>query len=215
MLWLGASVGDAAGLGSVSPSRLLLDGSDEAVAPSVHGLDESLGPAVVAQCPADLLDAGGERRFAHELVPPDAIEQLLLGDEQVPALEEEHHDIEGLGFEIDTLTESFDDELVTVDDPSLPDVAHGPSVAHPVHPTHPTGGRYHRSGRRPFATGYPPQLFFLTAGASYDDEYLRWRRCIGWAPPQPPPRYAVYSSLGQCRRGEMPSASISSAWTRS
>ena len=65
-----------------------MDRSDEHVALSMDGLDDLLLAACVAQGPAQFLDLRRQRRFAHETITPHPVEQLVLGDDLVPVLEQ-------------------------------------------------------------------------------------------------------------------------------
>ena len=69
---------------------------DHAVAPPVRGGDDRLARPVVADRPAGGLDPARKRRLAHEPIPPDGVEQLLL-----------RHDAIGVGGEVDEHVEDL------------------------------------------------------------------------------------------------------------
>ena len=81
-----------------------LHGRDELVAPAVDGPDDRLAAAVIPERLAHRLDAGGERRLAHETVAPDVVEKLLLADDLTPVLDEVAEHVERLRLELHLAT---------------------------------------------------------------------------------------------------------------
>jgi hypothetical protein len=64
------------------------DVGDELVSLAVHGPDDALQAAVVADDLSSGLDLGGQSGLAHESVSPDLVQQLLLANDLAPALNE-------------------------------------------------------------------------------------------------------------------------------
>ena len=75
----------------------LLDGCHEAVAPAVQGVDKPLCLPSIARGATDRFDAGVQRRLAHNLLGPEMLQQLLLGDNAVVMHDEIGQHIEHLG----------------------------------------------------------------------------------------------------------------------
>jgi hypothetical protein len=73
-----------------------VDLADELVAAPPDGAHQPLRLAVVAERLAQRLDPAGQRRLAHEAVPPHRVEDLLLGDHAIALPHEEHEDVEHL-----------------------------------------------------------------------------------------------------------------------
>jgi hypothetical protein len=88
-------VGRAGGAIVVPNGRL----ADEPVAAAVDGADVALGAAIVAECLAGGLDAGGQRRLGDEPAAPHLVEELVLGDDPVGVADEVNEDLEHLRFE--------------------------------------------------------------------------------------------------------------------
>ena len=79
----------------------VLHRGDESVASTVHGPDDVLPGAVVANGSAHLLDASRQVRLRHEPMPPHPIEEVVLGDHAIAVLDQVHEEIEGLRLEVD------------------------------------------------------------------------------------------------------------------
>ena len=98
----------APALGSAGPAAVggarpvgARDVGDEAVAAAVHGADDPLGGAVVADGLAGGLDPAGERRLADEPVAPHLVEQLGLGHHPVAVRDEVGEHVEHLRLDVD------------------------------------------------------------------------------------------------------------------
>ena len=75
------------------------DGTDVAIAPPVHRLDQALGRPVVAERPSDLLDAGGHSGLADETTAPDRCPSALPWRPTGRDADKVHEYVEGLRFE--------------------------------------------------------------------------------------------------------------------
>ena len=75
--------------------------ADEAEPPPDERPDQALTLPVVADGPARRRDAAAERRVGDEAVAPDAVEQLVLGDDAVAVLDQVGEDVEDLRLERD------------------------------------------------------------------------------------------------------------------
>jgi hypothetical protein len=122
---------------------------DDAEADAVDGLDHALRAAVVANGLPSVLDAAVERRGRDVAMPPDAVEQLVLGDEPVAAGEEMGEHVEHLRLDAYGLAGSA--ELV---EPSVElevaegvDHADGRGGGHLIAPA--SGAEWRRRRRRP------------------------------------------------------------------
>lgn len=75
----------------------LLDGCHEAVAPTVQSVDKPLFLPNIARGATDRFNARVQRRLAHNLLGPEMLQQLLLGDNAVAVHNEIGQHIEHLG----------------------------------------------------------------------------------------------------------------------
>ena len=89
----GKSRADAAGVGAHV--------GHEVVPAGVDGLDDPLCLPVVPDRPAGGLDPGRQRRFGHETITPDRVEQLLLRDDAVAVDDQIAEHLEHLGLDMD------------------------------------------------------------------------------------------------------------------
>src|SRR2546430_1079205 len=80
-------------------TRLFFYDWDEAIAPSMHRLNEVLVLAAITQGATRSPQTLGEGRFTHCLVRPELCEQFFLGDHAVAMLHEVDQHIEPLGFQ--------------------------------------------------------------------------------------------------------------------
>jgi hypothetical protein len=62
----------------------------------VGGADEALAASGISDRLTGRLDPAGERRFAHEAVAPDGVEQFLLGHDPVPFPDQHGEEVEHL-----------------------------------------------------------------------------------------------------------------------
>jgi hypothetical protein len=69
---------------------------NEVVAPTVHGADHVLTLPGVTHRATGRLDPAGQRRFAHEPVAPDVVEQLLLAHDPVAVTDQVREHVEHL-----------------------------------------------------------------------------------------------------------------------
>src|SRR5262249_44582060 len=74
----------------------------EAIAPTVPRLDHALRLPRVSNCPAGLLNTRLQRRLANELLGPQVLEEILLGDNAVAMGDEVVQDVEDLRAERNT-----------------------------------------------------------------------------------------------------------------
>lgn len=84
----------------------LLDGCHEAVAPTVQSVDKPLFLPNIARGATDRFNARVQRRLAHNLLGPEMLQQLLLGDNAVAVHNEIGQHIEHLGSHLDWHTRS-------------------------------------------------------------------------------------------------------------
>ena len=67
----------------------------------MHGLDDVLSDAVVANGSAYLLDASRQVRLRHEPMPPHPVKKVVLGDDTIAVLDQVHEEIERLRLQVD------------------------------------------------------------------------------------------------------------------
>ena len=82
-----------------SVTRLFFDDCDEAIAPSMHRLNEVLVLAAITQCATRRPQTLSEGGFTHGLVRSELGEQFFLGDHTIAMLHEVDQHIEPLGFQ--------------------------------------------------------------------------------------------------------------------
>ncbi len=97
------------------PDVLDLDRWNEAIPATVHGLDGPLCAAVVVDGPPGLFDPGRQCRLGDEAVAPNVVEQLLLGDQPSPLLDEVEQDVEDLRLDLSDPIGPGDFDAVGVD----------------------------------------------------------------------------------------------------
>ena len=69
----------------------------------MDGLHDALVPAGIAHCLPQLLDPRGQGRLGHEVVAPDGLEQLGLGDHAVTVLDQVSQHVEHLRLDVHEL----------------------------------------------------------------------------------------------------------------
>jgi len=79
-----------------------LHSGHEAIAPTVQCLDDPLRLPRVSDRAAGLLNARLQRRLADELLGPEMLEEILLGDKAVAVRDEVAQDVEYLRAQVDT-----------------------------------------------------------------------------------------------------------------
>ena len=82
----------------------LIDRGDEPVAATMDGLHDALVAPAVTECLPCLLDPGRQRRLRHELMAPDCVQELGLGDHAVPVFDEMGEHVEHLRLDVHELT---------------------------------------------------------------------------------------------------------------
>src|SRR5262249_27061649 len=119
-------------------ARDLLDGGDDAKAATADGADAALRRAVVAERLARRLDPAGERGVGYDALLPDALEDLVPGDDAMAVLQQKHQQVEHLRLDRDDLVippqlegGGVDDATVDTEDHGLAAgiVSAGPSLA--------------------------------------------------------------------------------------
>src|SRR5262249_46921245 len=85
------------GRGGAAPT---LDRRDEAEADPAHRATEARSVARVAEGPPQVAQRRGDRGFAHVDARPDALADLRARHDAVALLDEQHHQLEGLGGEL-------------------------------------------------------------------------------------------------------------------
>ncbi len=67
----------------------------------MHGLDEALFGAVVAERAAKRVDAGRDRAFRDDAAGPDGFDDLVFRDDAVVVADKQGQKVEHLGFDGD------------------------------------------------------------------------------------------------------------------
>src|SRR5262245_66254211 len=105
------------------------DGRHEAIALPVNGLDDVLSVAMIPDRPAGRKDASCHRAFLDVYARPQALEQLLFGDQAVAVLHQMEQDPIGLALQADQHAAVPKFSALPVEDAAAEDVDHATAKA--------------------------------------------------------------------------------------
>ena len=107
--------------------RVLFDRSNEAISPTVKGLDAALHLPIVAHGPAHGHQTRVQAPIANELMRPELLKQLVFRDHAMAMAQEVDQDLKDLGPHLDLFAAAPEFIALCVEEIVTEDVAHSRS----------------------------------------------------------------------------------------